>query len=154
MNKVFIILILALVGCSSDKDACKNDLKNCKLVDESNLRSFHDNCEKLAKCMKAEFEVVHFNGQPHNPYACSIHKQGKTRRKGQYLYPKADLIFGEASSSGLQNELTVCEIMTETGSHSDQYYKELDDIFKKMDDDRKKRNQPKPTLPPMKIREG
>lgn len=154
MKYLMLALVATLVGCSDDNDACKNDLNHCKLVSESNLRHFHDKCQALAKCMKAEFEVIHFNNQSHNPYACSIHKQGKTRRKGWYLYPKASLSFGEAHSSGLENEIAVCEIMTETGNQSDTYYKSLDEAFKKIDEDRRKSNEPKPTAPPMKIREG
>lgn len=154
----YLVLIL-LVGCTSEYDsqdkACRTDLENCKLVSESNLRSFHDNCLKLAECMKSDGEVVHFNNQSYNNlYACSIHKKGKTRIKGQYLYPKAELSFGKASSSRLENEITVCEIMTETGNQSDEYYKRLDESFKRLRENNKKEKEASKPLPPMKIREG
>lgn len=154
--KYLFLLLIVLAGCTDSKysyreKVCTSDLKNCQLVYSENLRFFHDKCMELAKCMRAQGEVVHFNNQPHNPYACSITKKGKTRSKGQYLYPTASLSFGRADLS-FENELTVCEIMTETGRHSDEEYRKVDQVFEAMAKRRQQRKEPTPP-PPMKIRE-
>jgi hypothetical protein len=100
--------------------------------------------------MKSDYEVVHLINQKRNPYTCSISKMGKTRQKNKYFYPKGDVMFDELRSDNLENEISVCEMMTETGDSSDRRYEEYDEMFKKIDENKYKK--PERRKEPMKIR--
>lgn len=156
--KYLIILALFVAGCSkSNYDNCESNLDKCLIVDSDNLRGFSDQCQKLAACIGGKGEIVHLSNQRTNPYACSVEKQGKTRLKSNYFYPKGEISFGRVSSGGLSNEIASCELATETGEKSDKRYAKLDELFKRIDKDRaerKKREEEfnKP-LPPVKVRE-
>lgn len=155
----YFILALLLIGCSkssdSNKESCKNNLDKCVLIRDSNLSLLNNDCEKLATCMGSEWEIIHFSNQPNNPYACSIWKKTKNYgHKGTYFYPKGSISFGRVEFEGLDNEIAVCELMTETGQKSDKRYKELEELFKKIDEDRAKRGIVEPRPKPLKIRES
>lgn len=133
---VFVFMLAILCGCTDFK---KTEVRI--IINDHNMRQFSDQCEKLAKCLKAEGEIVHFSNQPHEPYACSIVKNGKTRKKTIYFYPKAECWFDEWEFDGLGNEIKSCEMVTETGEQSDEEYARMDEMFKEMDKQKKRREQ-------------
>lgn len=121
--RLWILILLLLASCTHDKEACKNDLDNCHLVNENTLAQYESACGKLAKCMKADYTLLHFQSQSRNPYACSIKlhntRTNKYPAKGRFFYPKARISFGEMELDYLEEAVATCELMTETGEYSD-----------------------------------
>jgi hypothetical protein len=161
--KYFLFILLFLAGCTAHTvqqyEPCKNDLDNCKLVSENGtLQRFHDQCKKLSECMGFEYELAHLSKQKSNPWACYLSKKGKKHNRNRFLYPKAELMFGEARSEALEEAILVCELMTATGEYSDKQIEAREAQWKKLLEDRArsiKENEEakKPKLNPMKIRE-
>lgn len=150
----YILLLLFLTSCSFEKQPpCKSDLNNCVMIStEWQLQALNADCEKLSKCMKMDWEILHFTFQPHNPYACHLQKTENGYTRSHYFYPKGEISFGEVSYDRLSHAISTCEMMTGTGEKSKQRYDEINALFKKMDEDRAKTNKPKPT-PAVKVRE-
>ena len=125
--KYLILFSFLLAGCSSP---LSTKIEDGKIITDKNLRYFSDQCEKLAKCVGGTGEIVHFQDQSHNPYACSINKTGKTRKKSLYFYPKAEIYFGEIQFDGFLNAISACEMTNETGEQSDSEYARRDETLK------------------------
>lgn len=159
--KYFLLLLPLLIGCTDyrDKSACENNLRKCQLVNEHNLRTFGEQCKKLADCMKSDYEVVHLLNQSDSPYTCSITKSSKSKKhpqKNRYFYPMARLDFGEAYFDSFDNAIRVCELMTETGEFADSHYDALDAQWKRFQEQKKaeqKEQEKEKHLPKIKIRE-
>jgi hypothetical protein len=146
MKYIIVIAALALSGCGYVQEAfygkpnpCKSDLRNCTLIrSDWSLRALDEDCSKLAKCMKLDYEIVFLPGQPHDPHACSV-THPKKKWVSHYYYPKGRISFGEVSYDRLSEAIATCEMMTETGDKSKSYYDGLMAAFDKMDKERAER---------------
>lgn len=135
--KLIVLVLLVLISGCTDKRKCENDLENCVLIQSAwEIQALNDSCEKLATCMKMDWEIVQFSNQSHNPYACSIWKHANGYRRAAYFYPKGDLSFGTVRFNHLDEAITTCEMVTGTGDKSKEYYEELKRVFKAMDKER------------------
>lgn len=138
--------MLALSGCGYVEEVfygkpnpCKDKLNECVLVKADwSLRALDEDCSKLAKCMKLDYEIVSLPDQPHNPYACSI-TNPKKKWVSHYYYPKGRISFGEVEYDRLREAIATCEMITETGEKSQKYYEELMALFDRMDKEKAER---------------
>lgn len=144
---LIVFLCLLLVGCLEENEdgPCYKDLKNCQLIEGNwQINHFSEKCERLAKCMDADWHVASFKNQSHNPFACSIttkKKDSKGRSRNRYIYPKAGLSFGNASWNGFDNEIAVCEMMTHTGDFSVEETDRMEEFFKVLDERKRLRQE-------------
>jgi hypothetical protein len=151
--KYLIILLLLLTGCGSNDEMGQKYVETTIKLSNYNLDKMEEACIELGKCMGGHYNVIHFPGQTSAPYVCEI-KVDKDR--SWYFYPDASLMFGSLDIQYFKNAITACGMIKKSGEFSDKHIAEVREIFRKMEEDRVKReeakNAPKPK-PQIEVKE-
>jgi hypothetical protein len=141
------VVVFFILGCTASKPQ--------PIVDHTNLYSLFNACERLSKCSKGKFEIVHVVSQPHAPYACALTINGSTR----YFYPDQDTRFPDFPMfGGFQDSVALCEMLTQTGEYSPKalmerkrqamaWLKSTEERKRKAAKSKNRRAEPAPTFP-------